>query len=485
MPMSHPIRVGAWVAALTLASMPLRAADSAELLQLRQEIGALRQDYEARLKALDERLRQAEAALTASQAAAATVAGPTAAQAAAERPPPELPMTRAGAQAAEPAAPTGASASTSGNGFNPAIALILSGSYASLSQDPRSYRISGFLTGSEIGPGVQGFSLGESELNITASVDPWFYGALNVALAADNSASVEEAYVDTTALPAGLRLRMGRFLSAIGYENDKHAHTWDFADAPLVYQAFLEGALKQDGAQLSALLPTEQFIEVGGGLGAAGPFPSGGDNTRQPGTATLFAHTGGDVGASHSWRAGLSMLWAQADGRSSQDVDSAGNEVSNVFTGKSRLAILDGVWKWAPEGNAQRTNFSLQGEYFRRVESGSLVYDSTGLALNDSYRSTQGGWYAQAVYQFMPAWRVGARYDRLDIGNVDAASNTANLYRPEFSPSRATLMLDWSPSEFSRLRLQYANDRARYSLSDNQFLIQYQMSLGTHGAHNY
>ena len=138
-----------------------------------------------------------------------------------------------------------------------------------------------------------------------------------------------------------------------------------------------------------------------------------------------------------------------------------------------------------PNGNPQRTNLTVQGEYFRRLESGSLVYDTGGQALDDSYRSTQGGWYAQAVYQFVPAWRVGLRYDRLDIGNVDASSNNANLFVPDYSPTRATVMLDWSPSEFSRVRLQFAQDKARYGLTDNQILIQYQMSLGSHGAHSY
>jgi hypothetical protein len=47
-------------------------------------------------------------------------------------------------------------------------------------------------------------------------------------------------------------------------------------------------------------------------------------------------------------------------------------------------------------------------------------------------------------------------------------------------------MVDWSPSEFSRVRLQYARDRAGYDgLTDNQIILQYQMSLGAHGAHNY
>ena len=46
-------------------------------------------------------------------------------------------------------------------------------------------------------------------------------------------------------------------------------------------------------------------------------------------------------------------------------------------------------------------------------------------------------------------------------------------------------MFDYSPSEFSRLRLQLAQDNSREGLSDNQFFVQYVMSLGAHGAHNF
>lgn len=46
-------------------------------------------------------------------------------------------------------------------------------------------------------------------------------------------------------------------------------------------------------------------------------------------------------------------------------------------------------------------------------------------------------------------------------------------------------MLDWSGSEFSRLRLQYNRDESRANATDNQWYLQYIMSLGAHGAHGY
>ena len=87
----------------------------------------------------------------------------------------------------------------------------------------------------------------------------------------------------------------------------------------------------------------------------------------------------------------------------------------------------------------------------------------------------------------MPHWRVGLRYDQLDPGNASVgALNTANVIANYgFTPKRTTAMLDYSPSEFSRVRLQAARDQSRQGLSDTQIFLQYVMSLGAHGAHKF
>jgi hypothetical protein len=68
---------------------------------------------------------------------------------------------------------------------------------------------------------------------------------------------------------------------------------------------------------------------------------------------------------------------------------------------------------------------------------------------------------------------------------VDYASNSANLLATGYNPQRISLMMDYSPSEFSRIRLQLAQDRSRDNATDNQIFVQYIMSLGTHGAHKF
>jgi len=122
-----------------------------------------------------------------------------------------------------------------------------------------------------------------------------------------------------------------------------------------------------------------------------------------------------------------------------------------------------------------------------RRESGEIA-DSLGNLLADDYRNTSSGWYLQSVYQFAPRWRVGARYDSLDSGTPGYTLAPPDLL--DASPDRLSLMLDWNPSEFSRLRAQYDLDNARddgpgLKDGDRIWRLQYIYGIGAHGAHKY
>jgi hypothetical protein len=395
---------------------------------------------------------------------------------------PAAPAPAAPALAAAPSPPPAGA-----GGLQTALSLILSGQYVRSTRDPASYRIRGFPLppDAEIGPGTRGFSLAESELGLAASIDPWLRGVANIAFAPDNSVAVEEAYVQTTSLGHGLSARAGRFFSAIGYLNAQHAHTWDFADAPLAYQAMLGTQFNDDGVQLLWLAPTDRFVELGLELGRGRGFPGSDTGRNGAGAAALVAHMGDDIGESHSWRAGLSLLRTRASGQALLATDPAGQDRLDAFSGHTRVWVADAVWKWAPQGNATRTNFKLQGEYLHSTRDGTLVVDSAGLASSANYRAAQSGWYLQGVYQFMPRWRVGLRTERLDPGSPDFGMNAALAGRASGSPRKTSLMFDYNPSEFSRVRLQLAQDRARPGPTDWQWWLQYQMSLGAHGAHSF
>jgi hypothetical protein len=463
-----------------LLALPLpsvaQAAGDAELAEIRQQIRQLKESYEARISALEQRLKDAEA-----KAARPLPPPATASAAPAAAPEPAAPAASTQAQAA--AAPaTGISA------FNPAITAVLQGVYANLSQDPKNYAINGFVPSGDIVPAKRGFSIAESELGLSASVDDKIHGNLIFSLAPDDSVSVEEAYGVLTAVPGGFTPKFGRFLSGIGYLNSQHQHTWDFYDAPLPYQAFLGGQFRNDGLQLKWVAPTDTFLELGAEVGDGAGFPGTDSNRNGIGDFALYAHAGGDIGASHSWRAGVSYLGLRPRDRQYAQTDRAGVDAQLSFSGRSQLAIADFVWKYAPNGNARDTNFKLQGEYFWRRESGDLTYDhdgALGLTGTSTYSSRQSGWYVDGAWQFMPQWRVGARYDRLDSGKVDYGINNDYLAASSFDPQRYSVMLDYTPSEFSRFRVQFQQSRIRPDVTDNQIFVQYILTLGAHGAHQY
>jgi hypothetical protein len=367
--------------------------------------------------------------------------------------------------------------------FNPGISAILNGVYANLKRDPDGYRIDGFVpTTGEVAPPPRGFSLGESELGFSANIDPLFRGTLIAAISPDGETiGVEEAYVETLALPRGFTAKAGRFFPAVGYQNRIHAHAWDFTDQPLVMKAFLGGQLNDDGVHVRWLAPTETYVDVGAEVGRGAQFPGSTPNKNGAGSLNVFSHVGGDIGTATAWQAGLSHLRTSARDRGYEDPV---NGLGNSFSGRSRLWALSGVLKWAPQGNPASTSLKLQGEYLRRSETGDLTLERAGAPFVQDYDSRQSGWYAQTVYQFMPQWRVGYRYDRLNSGTPPAAAGDSPVLGA-YRPRRHSAMVDWSPSEFSRIRLQIARDYSRRDQPDNQMFLQYIMSLGAHGAHTF
>ena len=500
-----PLRL---VAALTLAiglQASALASPASDIADLKKSIAAMKADYDKRLNALEDQLHTTQAALAKATAANAGNVAATAGAAAASTPQPgsagavadgsalatNQPAPSTAEAAPAPVAPVDTSAAapvaSSGGGanaFNPSISLILSGLYAHTSQDPANARITGFALpqGAEIGVGSRGFSLAESELALAANIDPYLAGNINLSITGDDTISAEEAFITTTTLPSGLVLKAGRFFSGIGYLNSQHSHTWDFADNPIAYQAMLGTQYADDGVQLHWLAPTDQYMEFGLEAGRGRSFPGDNSSRNAAGMTAFTFHTGGDIGDSISWRGGLSFLQASANDQALTEEAAGVLDASADFSGRTRVVIADGVMKWAPNGNATHTYFKLQGEYMQSRRNGNLTDIANGpLALHQ----IQSGGYVQGVYQFMPMWRVGLRTERLDPGHFNWAVNPDAGYVQNYHPTKNSIMLDFSESEFARIRLQFAQDRSRQGFVDNQFLLQYQTALGAHGAHAY
>ncbi|HET9484669.1 MAG TPA: hypothetical protein VFO79_11985 [Xanthomonadales bacterium] len=443
--------VSSWCALVALASpVVATAATDPEIAALEARIAALEANADAMRRQADE----AMAALSAARAEIEKLKTAAPAPAVAEAPAPVV-------------APAVASGTSSGNAFNPAISVVLDGQYSHHSLDTDAYERSGFPLAGEAGPGEDGLSLGESEIALSANVDDKFYGQLTVAIESEDGETelaLEEAYVDTTALPAGFSLRAGRFFSNIGYLNTHHAHTDRFPDRPLAYQAFLGNQYLDDGVQVRWVAPTDIYLELGGEL-LRQNFPSGGAAHDGVGAHTLSVHAGGDVGVEHSWLAGISLL----------DSDTVDGE--DGFTGDARLWIADLTWKWAPDGNAKDGGIQVRGEYFRDERDGDYV-DALDPSLDQPWNGTRRGVYVEGIYRINRQWETGYRYDKL-------WADDTGPYASDHDPYRHGVVLTWLNSEFSLLRFLVARDKPNAVDTDTVLTLQYQVAFGAHGAHKF
>ncbi len=469
------------VAAVLLLCVPASADEAADLAAIKAQIKAMQHDYDSRIHSLEVRLAHAEAEVKDARAvtksarptavAANTAAPPSTAQTfdqPATQPVTAPPPDAAPQDVAQETAPPPSAPPASNNAFNPGIAAVLNGFYVASSRDTQKQQIAGFSTGKDAGLPLRGFSLGESEVSLAANIDPHLSGFLDFSMEDDNSLSVEEAYIQTKDLPWGLSLKAGRFLSGIGYLNERHAHDWTFSDAALPYRAFLNSQYGDDGLQVRWLAPTDQFLEFGAEVFRGDAYPAAGAAHSGAGTMTAFVHTGDDINDSSSYLAALSYLHARAENRT----DDAGN----VFTGNDDLGIASFVYKWAPGGNPTVNNLTLSSELFYGRESGQFdhVWEN-----QDRY-----GWYAQGVYQFMPQWSFGLRYAGLSSSDPGTALLGSPLDDFGHAPHAETALLEYDTSEFGRFRVQYTHDQSDLKPND-EILFQYTVIYGPHGAHRY
>ena len=404
------------------------------------------------------------------------------------------------------------------NAFNPAIGIVLNGMLASYSS--KDSELPGFQLGHEGERAPEGFSLGHSEITATSNVDDKFFGALTLGMHSHpdeaDEIEVEEAYIQTlpgAGLPDGVRIKAGRSLWTLGYLNEQHAHEDDFADRPLPYRAFLDNAYNDDGVEASVVLPTQSYTEIGAGAFRGSDTPFGGSEDGIDAWSG-FIRVGDDLGRTGAWRVGGYILSGKSRNRGvvhdheedehaheegeDEDHDHAEFFSEGMFTGDTQIYAIDVRATIAPTGNARESELILQGEYFWRKEDGTYTLPGEEeLSVNpteqndegqnlverhvlpgetERFDTTSSGWYLQAVYKFHPQWRIGARYSQL---------NPPDEAELKHDPNSISAMVDWTNSEFGRLRFQYNRETLAKDQRDNQFLLQYTMSLGAHAAHSF
>ncbi|MCM2678443.1 hypothetical protein [Echinimonas agarilytica] len=380
------------------------------------------------------------------------------------------------------------------------ISAILNGGFTSRDHDFEG--IGGLPIDGDHSAGPEdGFWLDHTELAVSGNVDDMFYGKVTTVLEEhDGSTEVEleEAFVQTLAMPAGFSIRAGRFLSNVGYLNSKHAHTDYFADRPIAYRGTLGTHYFDDGVRLNWIAPTDMYLELGAEVFKGGQFPASSGDT--VGSSVVYTKLGDDINDSLSWQAGLSWLRTDNDpdhcsshshddhddheGEDHEGEDHEGEEHDHEehggpgfceFKGEKDFYVADFVMKWAPGGNYKYQHLTWQSEVIRVEEDGDVFHEDEDEW--DEFSADNTAWYSSLVYQWSPNWSAGVRYSQIKVDNA---------YDDEgFKPKAYDAMLQYQFSHFSTLRVQYTRDESMEDLDDNVFTLQYTMAIGDHGAHAF
>lgn len=384
--------------------------------------------------------------------------------------------------------------------FNPAISVIIDGLYyAENSKEGMSHtkeEMSGFGHAhsgeEEHDHGLEeGFNLRHLELQFSAEVDNYFKAAAIIAVSEDG-AEVEVAEVETTGLPWGLQAKGGKFFSDFGYINAQHSHQWDFSDQPLIYELTLgEHGLNEIGAQLSWLAPTPFYLLFGGEIFQGGnekmfaevdadelPSPDG------PGLGVGWVKFGPNLSGNHACQFGL----FGATGRDQEEHDGDGDgDADHWLDGWSSFVGVDAVYKYYGGKSYGQGDWIVQAEYlYRTVDLTVEQHDLNPSLVGNDKVNKQDGFYAQTTYGFLPRWRGGLRLDMVGLTNSEELPDGTDS---DFGDSwRTSAMVDFSPSEFSRIRFQVSN--GDYETEDGtqnvwEGFLQLTVSLGAHGAHTF
>jgi hypothetical protein len=318
-----------------------------------------------------------------------------------------------------------------------------------------------------------GFNLREAELFIFAPVDPYFNLYFNLPVNEDGI-ELEEAYAVTTSLPEGFQVKGGKFKSNFSRLDAQHPHAWDFFDIALPYRAFLgdEGLGGEKGVQLTWLPALPIYTQFGAEvLQGENDLLFGSDAGTGPHAFSFFVKTSVDTTDDSTLYFGPSVLFGKT--RNNNIVDGA------EFEGDSALYDLEAVWKWKPR---PRQGLTLQSEYLFLSQHGDLT-DSETAEIN-SLRRRQDGFYVQGIYQ-LNRWRFGARYDMLELF-ADTFERAGKQEDLGATPWRATGAIEFNPSEFTRIRLQYNHDESgRDGPSNDEAILQFLFGIGAHAAHSF
>lgn len=337
----------------------------------------------------------------------------------------------------------------------------------------------------------EGMNIREVEIYLSADVDPFFKAYTTLAFH-EGGSEIEEAVFQTTSLPAGFQLLGGKFFSHFSRINSQHPHEWDFVDRPMVFEmSFGDHGLIEKGIQLSWLTPAPFHLLFGlealqGENENMFNFIGGGElpDTDGPRLWVGWVKLAPNLPENHAMQMGFSF--GRGDHQEAHDGDDDGI-LDHWLNGNSTFLAIDGIYKFDSGLEHGKGDITIQAEYFNRNKDLTVLqHDLVPAFVGQPREDKQDGYYVQALYGFMPRWRTGLRWEQ--AGLINESLFPTGVTEEYDASQRLSGMLDFSPTEFSRIRLQINRGEFNYEDMNEkywQFYLQLMLSLGTHGAHKF
>ncbi|MEZ5993410.1 MAG: hypothetical protein R3E76_13815 [Planctomycetota bacterium] len=364
------------------------------------------------------------------------------------------------------------------------------------------------LQGGAHDPKRRGFTLNQVELSFAGAVDPIFRAEAHMVVS-EEGLELEEAFFQTTALPAGLQVEGGYFLTEFGRINPTHPHAWDFVDQPVAVTRIMgpEG-MRGAGARLGWLLPTPWFFELHFGvqngndgsmvsfLGEGHEHGHGHEEDEEEHEESIggYGAVERDIESFHEFVYLFRMHHHVDAGPFGVSIGISGLYGGNRSgdSGKTWIGGVDLTTKWAPEGTSKGTLFvKTQAEFlYRYYQADAFVHegDPSDPLDDEAFDSTVlGDWggYLYVMFGWHHGWQFGLRGEFADAFREGELRRQDDPLRDR--RYRGSALVEWEATEFSRFRLQYNFDHMEHLQNSTAHSVWFSVEIlfGKHPAHNW
>ncbi len=300
------------------------------------------------------------------------------------------------------------------------------------------------------------------------------------------SLGIEEAAIETTALPFGLRVKAGQFFADVTRLGKNHGHDLPFTDRPRSLDLIAGGETKARGVELTWTPPIAHKLRITAGVvDNVGAEPAV--------TRRLYFLEEGDEEFGSAFASGERRAFDQLTvyGRaatvfefgSQAQLHLGANYLHGRDDGVRTLASTDARFTWQPRWDSFDL-LELGGEYLWSCTEGRLADEAAS-----STAHARGG-YAYAQYRIGKHFQPGVRFDFVHPEAFEEADSDSDGERDTIARTRDDIFtysayVNWHFSKANRLRLQLNYVKGEHDVTpgsddDWQAFLQWTVLFGAH-----